>query len=112
MKNISVIFMGTPEFCTPILEYLINDYNVIAVVTQPDKEVGRKKTIEFSPIKKKALEHNIKVLQPEKIMAKVLSRWTDLQLLQDIDICGIIRKRRRFCQKERSIMHSAHFIQV
>ena len=67
MKNISVIFMGTPEFCTPILEYLINDYNVIAVVTQPDKEVGRKKTIEFSPIKKKALEHNIKVLQPEKI---------------------------------------------
>lgn len=67
MKNIKVIFMGTPEFCVPILEYLIKDYNVIAVVTQPDKEVGRKRKIEFSPIKKKAIEHNIKVLQPLKI---------------------------------------------
>lgn len=67
MKNIKVIFMGTPEFCVPILEYLIKDYNVIAVVTQPDKEVGRKRKVEFSPIKKKAIEHNIKVLQPLKI---------------------------------------------
>ena len=67
MKNINVIFMGTPEFCVPILDFLIKDYNVIAVVTQPDKEVGRKHEIIYSPIKKKALEHNIKVIQPIKI---------------------------------------------
>lgn len=59
--------MGTPEFCVPILESLIKEYNVLAVVTQPDKEVGRKKEIVYSPIKKRALEHNIRVLQPIKI---------------------------------------------
>ena len=67
MKDLKVIFMGTPEFCVPILEELIKECNVIAVVTQPDKEVGRKREIMYSPIKKKALEHDIKVLQPIKI---------------------------------------------
>ena len=67
MNNLKVIFMGTPEFCVPILKKLIDNYNVIAVVTQPDKEVGRKKEIVYSPIKKVALENNIKVLQPVKI---------------------------------------------
>ena len=52
MDNIKVIFMGTPDFCVPILEELNKNYNVIAVVTQPDKEVGRKKEISYSPIKK------------------------------------------------------------
>ena len=67
MKDLKVIFMGTPLFCVPILEELIKKCNVIAVVTQPDKEVGRKKEIVYSPIKKVALENNIKVLQPIKI---------------------------------------------
>lgn len=67
MKNLKVIFMGTPEFCVPILESLIKECNVLAVVTQPDKKVGRKKEIVYSPIKKRALEHNIRVLQPIKI---------------------------------------------
>ena len=67
MNNLKVIFMGTPEFCVPILKKLIDNYNVIAVVTQPDKEVGRKKEIIYSPIKEVALENNIKVLQPVKI---------------------------------------------
>ena len=67
MKDLKVIFMGTPEFCVPILNSLIKNYNVIAVVTQPDKKVGRKKEIVFSPIKKVAIENNIKVLQPIKI---------------------------------------------
>lgn len=67
MKDLKVIFMGTPEFCVPILEALIINCNVIAVVTQPDKEVGRKKEIVFSPIKTLALKHDIKVLQPVKI---------------------------------------------
>lgn len=67
MKDLKVIFLGTPEFSVPILNTLIDNCNVIGVVTQPDKEVGRKREIEFSPVKKVALEHNIKVFQPEKI---------------------------------------------
>lgn len=67
MKNIKVIFMGTPEFCVPILEELIKEYHVIAVVTKPDKEVGRKKIVTYSPIKQVALKNNIPVLQPIKI---------------------------------------------
>lgn len=59
--------MGTPDFSLPVLTGLIENYNVIAVVTQPDKKVGRKQEISFSPVKKLALQHNIKVLQPERI---------------------------------------------
>ena len=66
-EKISVIFMGTPEFSLKVLDMLINNYNVIAVVTQPDKIVGKNKEKSFTPVKKMALEHNILVLQPEKI---------------------------------------------
>ena len=59
--------MGTPDFCVPILKALSEKCNVIAVVTQPDKEVGRKKEIIYSPIKKTAINLGIKVLQPIKI---------------------------------------------
>jgi len=67
MKNTNVIFMGTPEFSVPVLEYLIENTNVIMVVTQPDKEVGRHHELSYSPVKKVALEHNIEVYQPTKI---------------------------------------------
>ncbi len=67
VKDLNVVFMGTPEFCVPILKSLIKECNVIAVVTKPDKEVGRKKEIVYSPIKKIALKNNIPVLQPIKI---------------------------------------------
>lgn len=67
MEKIKVIFMGTPDFSVPVLEGLIENYNVIAVVTQPDKKVGRKQEVKFSPIKELALKNNIKVLQPAKI---------------------------------------------
>lgn len=67
MKDLKVIFMGTPDFCVPILEELIKKCTVIAVVTQPDKEVGRKKVLTPSPIKEVTLKNNIKVLQPVKI---------------------------------------------
>ena len=67
MKDLKVIFMGTPIFSVPILEGLIENYNVIAVVTQPDKPVGRGGKISISPIKELALKNNIKVLQPIKI---------------------------------------------
>ncbi|MBR1385985.1 MAG: methionyl-tRNA formyltransferase [Bacilli bacterium] len=67
MKDLKVVFMGTPDFSVPILKALIENCNVIGVVTQPDKEVGRNKEIVFSPIKKVALENNINVFQPIKI---------------------------------------------
>lgn len=67
MKDLKIIFMGTPDFSVPVLEKLIENCNVIGVVTQPDKEVGRKKEVKPSPIKVTALNNNIKVFQPEKI---------------------------------------------
>ena len=67
MKNLNVVFMGTPDFAVPILETLIKNTNVKLVVTQPDAYVGRKKVLTPSPVKKKALEHNIEVFTPNKI---------------------------------------------
>ncbi len=67
MLKKKIIFMGTPSFSIPILEMLIENYNVIAVVTQPDKEVGRKKEMVFSDVKEVALNSNIKIFQPLKI---------------------------------------------
>ncbi len=66
-KELKIIFMGTPEFSVPILEELIKNYKVRAVVTQPDKIVGRDKMVSMSPIKKLASENTILTLQPEKI---------------------------------------------
>jgi methionyl-tRNA formyltransferase len=59
--------MGTPEFSVPILEMLYQKHEVLAVVTQPDKKVGRKQTITFSPVKEKALALNLSVYQPESL---------------------------------------------
>ncbi len=67
MSDIKVIFMGTPRFSVPTLEALIDNYDVIAVVTQPDREVGRGQKITYSKVKEVALEHHIKVLQPVSI---------------------------------------------
>ena len=67
MKDTKVIFMGTPSYSIPVLEMLIESANVIAVVTQPDKEVGRKKVLTPCPVKKLAQEHNIKVISPKKL---------------------------------------------
>ncbi len=67
MKNTKVVFMGTPEFAVPVLETLIENTNVILVVSQPDKKVGRKQVLTPTPIKEVALKHNIEVFQPEKI---------------------------------------------
>ena len=56
MKDTKVIFMGTPDFAVPVLQGLIENTNVIMVVTQPDALVGRKKVLTPSPVKVKALE--------------------------------------------------------
>lgn len=67
MENLKVVFMGTPLFAVPVLQKLIDNTNVVLVVTQPDKEVGRKKILTPSPIKELALKNNIEVFAPPKI---------------------------------------------
>ena len=62
-----VIFMGTPTFSVPILDALIKNYEVKAVVTQPDKQVGRNGKIAKPPVKILAEENNILVLQLDKL---------------------------------------------
>lgn len=62
-----IIFMGTPEFSVPVLEGIISNYKVKAIVTQPDKPVGRTGQVRISPIKEVALKNNILCLQPNKI---------------------------------------------
>ena len=81
MQNLKVVFMGTPDFSVPILEYLINNTNVVLVVTQPDKEVGRDKKISYSPVKKVAIQYGKEVFQPIKIRKdyqKILDIQPDL----------------------------------
>ncbi|OJG14746.1 methionyl-tRNA formyltransferase [Enterococcus canintestini] len=76
--------MGTPAFSVPILEGLLEaGYQVQAVVTQPDRPVGRKRVITPPPVKVAALKHDLLVLQPEKIsgspeMAKIAELAPDL----------------------------------
>lgn len=80
-----IIFMGTPEFSVPILKALIEDKSleIIAVVTQPDRKVGRKQVLTAPPVKELAMEHNLVVLQPDKLsgseeMRKIIDLEADL----------------------------------
>lgn len=79
-----IIFMGTPDFAVPVLRQVINDgFEVIAVVTQPDRPVGRKKVMTPPPVKVEAEKQGIPVYQPEKIrekneLEKVLALKPDL----------------------------------
>jgi methionyl-tRNA formyltransferase len=68
-SDLRIVFMGTPEFAVETLKALVeNEYNVVAVVTQPDKPVGRHQTeMQPSEVKKFALMHGLPVLQPEKM---------------------------------------------
>ncbi len=79
-----IVFMGTPDFSVPVLQRIIGDgYEVIAVVTQPDRPVGRKKVLTPPPVKVEALKHGIPVYQPEKIrqseeLAQIIALNPDL----------------------------------
>lgn len=67
MKDLRVVFMGTPDFARTILEGLIPKVNVVLVVSQPDSLVGRKKVLTPSPVKSLAIDNDIEVFTPEKI---------------------------------------------
>lgn len=73
-EEVRIVFMGTPEFSVPILEALNKKYNIRAVVTQPDKKVGRNGVLTASSVKKFANDNLILVLQPEKIKEE----WQDV----------------------------------
>ena len=68
-EDLRIVFMGTPEFAVETLQALVeNGYNVVAVVTQPDKPVGRHQTeMQPSQVKQYAVAHGLPVLQPEKM---------------------------------------------
>ena len=68
-EDLRIVFMGTPEFAVETLKALVeHDYNVVAVVTQPDKPVGRHQTeMQPSQVKQYAVAHGLPVLQPEKM---------------------------------------------
>lgn len=82
-----IIFMGTPDFSATVLKGLLksNQYDILAVVTQPDRAVGRKKEIRMTPVKQVALEYDLVVYQPEK-----LSRSKELEKIISLGADGIV----------------------
>lgn len=83
-KNKRIVFLGTPDFAACILEGLItNGYNIVAIISQPDKLVGRKKILTPTPVKEVALKYNIPVYQP-------ISLRKDYDFLKNMDIDMLI----------------------
>lgn len=82
-----IIFMGTPDFSATVLKGLLESkqYEILAVVTQPDRAVGRKKEIRMTPVKQVAVDHHLAVYQPEK-----LSRSEELEKIMALSADGIV----------------------
>jgi len=86
-KDLRIVYMGTPEFAVESLRCLVEGgYNVVGVITMPDKPAGRGHKIQFSPVKQYALENNLPLLQPEKLkdeaFVEALRAWrADLQIV-------------------------------
>ena len=82
MQTLRIIFMGTPEFAVPSLQILIdNKYEVVAVVTAPDKPQGRGQKIVYSPVKECALQHMVPYCTNEP---KSLNALNELKIYQAI----------------------------
>ncbi|WP_228713877.1 methionyl-tRNA formyltransferase [Arundinibacter roseus] len=85
--KLRIIFMGTPDFAVPSLQILVeNNYDVVAVLTAPDRPAGRGQKLSQSPVKEYALSQNIPVLQPEKLknpefLETLRSYQADLQVV-------------------------------
>jgi len=87
MNALKIIFMGTPEFAVHSLEILVqNKFNVVAVITAPDKPQGRGQKLTPSPVKECAIKHNLPVLQPTNLkspefLAELKSYEANLQIV-------------------------------
>lgn len=80
-KDLRIVFMGTPDFAVASLKALVNGgYNVVGVITAPDKPAGRGNKLTEPAVKKYAVENNLKVLQPEKL--KNLEFLAELEILK------------------------------
>lgn len=80
MKNLRIMYMGTPDFAAYILEKLISDgFNVTSVVTKTDAKKDRGQKIKFSAVKETALQHNVTVYQPETLKNNAFSEVLDLE---------------------------------
>lgn len=67
-RDLRIVFMGTPEFAVPSLEILVESgFNVVGVITAPDKKAGRGQKVRMSAVKESAVKHNLKVLQPTNL---------------------------------------------
>ena len=86
-SKLRIVFMGTPDFAVPALDILVkNSYNIVGVITMPDKPAGRGYQLQPSPIKKYALTHNLNLLQPEKLkeesfLEELYALKADLQIV-------------------------------
>lgn len=86
-SELKIVYMGTPDFAVEPLRCLVEGgYNVVGVITMPDKPAGRGHKIQYSPVKQYALEHSLPLLQPEKLKDEVfieaLRAWkADLQIV-------------------------------
>ncbi|MEY8685253.1 methionyl-tRNA formyltransferase [Bacteroides sp. AN502(2024)] len=86
-EDLRIVYMGTPDFAVEALRQLVEGgYNVVGVITMPDKPAGRGHKIQYSPVKQYALEQNLPLLQPEKLkdeaFVEALRGWkADLQIV-------------------------------
>ena len=86
-KDLRIVYMGTPDFAVESLKALVEGgYNVVGVITMPDKPAGRGHKIQFSPVKEYALQNNLTLLQPEKLkneefLDELRSLKADLQIV-------------------------------
>ncbi|MEN8965892.1 MAG: methionyl-tRNA formyltransferase [Polaribacter sp.] len=72
MKDLRIVFMGTPDFAVAILKHLVdNNYNVVGVITAPDKPAGRGRKLNESAVKKYALQENLPILQPTNLKNEI-----------------------------------------
>lgn len=86
-KSLRIVYMGTPEFAVEALQRLVEGgYNVVGVITTPDKPVGRGHHVQYSAVKEYALSNNLPLLQPERLkdesFIEALRAWkADLQIV-------------------------------
>ena len=93
MKDLKVVFMGTPEFSVPTLKAVASEFNVVAVVTAPDKPRGRGRKLTPTPVKSAALELGLEVLEPESLKdnefaekLKELSLGVTVEMVEEVKI--------------------------